>query len=268
MDDDAPLIPPSYKEPTDRQFAQTLANGLDILLSFKVGDSLLGNKELSERTGLSRPTVARLTHTLCQLGYLRADSAHRKFRLGSATLTIGHSVLVGMRIRQISRPLLRELASSVGGMASLARQANSQMLYVETAVSSKAAELRPDVGSALPMLTTSCGRAWLCSAPRDESSSVLNRLKVQNPDLHFAMQVALTRARQDYQTLGYCASRGEWHANVLAVATPLRKQVDGQLFVLNCAVKGDSQNFPHQEAVLVYELLEAARRLEAIMGMD
>jgi hypothetical protein len=50
------------------QFASTLANGLAVLGCFGQGDPLLGNKELSERLSLARPTVTRLTYTLMGLG--------------------------------------------------------------------------------------------------------------------------------------------------------------------------------------------------------
>ena len=62
----------------DAAFATTLAKGLVVLEAFKAGATLLGNLELSRLTGIPRPTVARLTHTLAELGYLRYDSARAK----------------------------------------------------------------------------------------------------------------------------------------------------------------------------------------------
>ena len=58
----------------DAAFATTLAKGLVVLEAFKAGATQLGNMELSTLTGIPRPTVARLTHTLAELGYLRYDS--------------------------------------------------------------------------------------------------------------------------------------------------------------------------------------------------
>jgi hypothetical protein len=57
----------------DAAFATTLAKGLVVLEAFEAGASLLGNMEIAARTGIPRPTVARLTHTLAELGYLRHD---------------------------------------------------------------------------------------------------------------------------------------------------------------------------------------------------
>ncbi|WP_410315050.1 helix-turn-helix domain-containing protein, partial [Klebsiella pneumoniae] len=42
-----------------------------MLRCFTPRESLLGNQELAKKTGLPKPTVSRLTHTLTRLGYLR-----------------------------------------------------------------------------------------------------------------------------------------------------------------------------------------------------
>ena len=42
---------------------QGLARGLSVLRAFRPGESALGNAEIAARTGLSRPTVSRLTQT-------------------------------------------------------------------------------------------------------------------------------------------------------------------------------------------------------------
>jgi hypothetical protein len=44
----------------DRKFVVALARGLDLSRAFRVGDNLLGNNEISLRTGLPKPTVSRL----------------------------------------------------------------------------------------------------------------------------------------------------------------------------------------------------------------
>jgi DNA-binding IclR family transcriptional regulator len=254
----------------DRQFASTLASGIDILLAFRVGDSVLGNKELASRTGLSKSTVARLTHTLCLLGYLRAEPSCRKYRLGAANLTLGHPVLVNMSIRQVARGSLRALADSVGGIASLARHAHSRMIYVESAVSSESAGLNPDIGSPLPILTTSCGRAWLCGATSSEANTTLNRIRLQDPEEFARLTPALETAKREYKKLGYCASRGDWNPGIHAYASPLRRQIDGQFFVVNCAIRAavSDTSANEREREVTGALLDTVQKIEALIGTD
>src|SRR3569623_1734225 len=97
----------------DRQFATTLARGLEVLRCFTPEEPFLGNKDLAERTGLPRPTISRFTYTLVRLGYLRQlDSG--KYQLGSATVSLGYPMLARVRIRQVVRPAMNEMADLYG----------------------------------------------------------------------------------------------------------------------------------------------------------
>ena len=110
----APLSPPtrpySYEHEGDRQFATTLARGLEVLRCFTPLEPMLGNKEISVRTGLPKPTVSRLTYTLTKLGYLRHNIRLGKYQLGSAVLSIGYPLLASMSVRQVARQHMKDLA--------------------------------------------------------------------------------------------------------------------------------------------------------------
>src|SRR5258708_7003718 len=109
----APLAQPastfSYEHEGDRQFATTLARGLEVLRCFTPLEPLLGNKEISVRTGLPKPTVSRLTYTLTKLGYLRHNMRLGKYQLGSAGLSIGYPLLPSVNVRPVARPLNRQV---------------------------------------------------------------------------------------------------------------------------------------------------------------
>src|SRR5919202_1383547 len=68
---------------TDRNFSENLARGLDVLRAFTAEDRVLSNRELSDRTGLPKPTISRLTYTLTLLGYLSRVEKLQKFRLAA-----------------------------------------------------------------------------------------------------------------------------------------------------------------------------------------
>src|SRR5260221_8907303 len=105
----APFSPPpaafSYEHEGDRQFATTLARGLEVLRCFTPLEPQLGNKEISVRTGLPKPTVSRLTYTLTKLGYLRHNMRLGKYQLGSAVLPIGYPLLPPLDRPQVAPPL-------------------------------------------------------------------------------------------------------------------------------------------------------------------
>jgi DNA-binding IclR family transcriptional regulator len=73
-------------------------------------------------------------------------------------LAPGYPLLASMPIRQIARPLMKALADEVGGAVSLGIRDRTQMIYVETARSTDNLVVPPDIGAALPMLTTAIGK--------------------------------------------------------------------------------------------------------------
>src|SRR2546421_3619588 len=115
-----PAVGFSYEHEGDRQFATTLARGLEVLRCFTPLEPLLGNKEISVRTGLPKPTVSRLTYTLTKLGYLRHNMRLGKYQLGSAVLSIGLPPSSPMNIRQAARPLMKELPGYCNGSGLMA----------------------------------------------------------------------------------------------------------------------------------------------------
>src|SRR5262249_56260790 len=87
----------------DRQFVTALARGLDILRAFHAGEGMLGNQEIAHRTGLPKPTVARLTHTLTELGYLNYIRRFRKYELGASLLPLPYPPISSIDLRRPSR---------------------------------------------------------------------------------------------------------------------------------------------------------------------
>ncbi|WP_321795887.1 IclR family transcriptional regulator [Caballeronia sp. J97] len=260
-DEETPVIEP------DRQFASTLASGLDILLAFRVGDTILGNKDFAERTGLSRPTVARLTHTLTELGYLRRDAVLGKYRLGAAVLSTNYSLLAGLHIRQIAKPLMKTLADRIGGAVSIGLRDGTHMVYVETARSTEQIAFTPDIGATLPMLTTSMGRAWLCRAGARERDETLNRIKLMDPVAWRRHVPQLPAIRGAFEQRGYCACRAEWRDDVYGFAVPLGRPLEGRLFVVNCGVPVDGMTFAAVESAVAPQLVALVQELETLLGM-
>lgn len=254
-------------ESRDRQFASTLASGIDILLAYRPGEALLGNKDFVQRTGLSKSTVARLTHTLSVLGYLRHDVALGKYRLGAPVLAPGYPLLASMQIRQVARPLMKALADEVGGAVSLGIRDRTQMIYVETARSTDNLVVPPDIGAALPMLTTAIGKAWLCRAPADLRDDVLNRLRLQDPDGFRRAAPGLAQARQDLETAGFCSNRAEWRHDVFAFAVPLCRPVDSQWFVVNSGVPARPGSFQTVRKFVGPRVVALAQALEDLLGL-
>ncbi|MCX5591618.1 IclR family transcriptional regulator [Alcaligenes endophyticus] len=258
---------PLAESPTtvDRQFASTLASAIDILACFKAGEYSLGNKDFAERTGLSRSAVVRLTHTLIALGYLRRAPDSRRYRLAPAVLTLGYPLLASMQIRQVARSLMMNLATQINGAVSMVMFDRLHMVYVETARYNNALPTHPDIGSQLPLLTTAAGRAWLSKVSCHERTSVLNRVRLHQPEYYLNHLDGFHQAYAAFEQEGFCSNEQAWNPDTYGFAVPMSKPIDSSLFVFNCGVPVEDGPFKERQAQIGPQLIDLVRSLERVL---
>ena len=221
----------------DAAFATTLAKGLVVLEAFDAGATMLGNMEISARTGIPRPTVARLTHTLAELGYLRYEENVAKFCLGARPLRMVRPLLAAMPFRQLARPLMQELAESVRGTVSIGLLDGTAMIYVETARSGDVGAHVPDIGLLIPVISTAMGRAAASLLPPPGLKSIEERIKAQGPEQWSIHREKYRAAIRDCGTRGFCTCFGEYIGSVHAVAAPLFHIENlKHFFSINCGI--------------------------------
>jgi DNA-binding IclR family transcriptional regulator len=221
----------------DAAFATTLAKGLVVLEAFKAGATVLGNMEISERTGIPRPTVARLTHTLAELGYLRYDADRARYRVGARALRMAHPLLVDMQFRQVARPMMQELAQSVRGTVSIGLLDGTSMIYVETARSGDVGPHVPDIGMPIPVVMTAMGRAAAATLPAADAALLEERLAADDSELWAAFRDKYRAGIAQCADRGFCTCFGEYMTSIHAVAAPLFHARDlKQSFSINCGI--------------------------------
>ncbi len=216
-------------------FATTLARGLSLVEAFGPNDIWLGNAELARRTGLSKPTVSRLSSTLIELGYLTRNE-DGTFRPGVRLLALAYPVLRGFAIRQVARPLMMDVAREIRGAVSLATLDRLNLIYIETARSADPHPLVPDVGNNAPLIQTAIGRALLSQLDAATRQRLLDRSRAETPDLWKLHHAKTAQALKDCAAKGYCLSLGDFNPHIHAVGVPLLTLKDGAALSLNCGV--------------------------------
>lgn len=218
----------------DRQFVTALARGLEVLRCFRQTDVALGNQEITERTGLPKPTVSRLTHTLCRLGYLAYSHRFNKYQLGSGVLALGYAYLAGLDLRDRARPMMQDLATRTNASVALGSRDRLEMVYVECCRGSGAVTLSLDVGSRIPIATTAMGRALLAALPADERQYLVEHVQRKQPDQADRIKAGVDQAVADLAERGFCLSIGNWHRDVHAVGVPIVLPQREGVFAMNC----------------------------------
>lgn len=250
---------------SDSQFAMTLANGIDVLASFQHNESALGNKDFAQRTGLSPSTIVRLTYTLEKLGYLRRIRGKAKYGPGFSLLTTAYPLLAGTQLRQLARPLMRELAETVNGAVSLVIEDRCRLIFVETSRANEALPTHPDIGSSMPLLSTAAGKAWLCQAAPDVRERTLNQLKVRNRQEYDAYFPLFTAAQREFSETGCCSNQSQWRKDVYGFAIPLGQPGASMVYVFNCGVPSKDGEFEKRRQEIIPLLLTLVRRIETFL---
>ena len=251
----------------DRQFANTLARGLELMQCFRAGEAALRCRDFVERTGLNKATVSRLLYTLVQQGYLRHDKILHRYRLGASVLSMGYSLLAGMRARQVARPYMQALADEYNGTVALGIRDRLHMINVEACRRAESPMPRSDIGLPLPLLETAMGRAWLSHACARERDEILNQLKVNEPRSYQRHHARIADAQRDLLELGFCRNRGDWRPEHHSVGVPMAMPVNAEILVFNCGIMAEQADDGVLEREIGPRLVTLVRSVERALGL-
>lgn len=246
----------------------TLAKGLEVLAAFATSNEARTSAEIAEAIGHPRPTVARLTTTLVDLGYL-TRVARGKFEVAPRMLTLGYPVLSRLSDRQHVRPLMREFSERVGGSVSIAVPSDLDYVLVETIDITNAMPHIPDIGYSSPLASAAMGRALLAAMTQQQRDSYMERVKRSRPGEWGRYGKAALAAVAHCREHGYCTVRDTWRPRFFGVASPLGRTSRGEALAINCAMPSWKLSEEQlKEVQLGPRLVSLANNLRAILSLE
>lgn len=250
---------PSAPKPGISPANRSLERGIDILRAFRPGSALLGNGEISERTGLPKATVSRLTQTLVASGFLHIEPGTRVYRLAPLVLSLAHAMRTGSRILTIAAPLMRATAEKYKINVGLAAPDQDEMVYLESIRYNRRPSLRTVAsGQRVPMELTSLGRAYLACARDSQKVKLFEHFKKLRVRQWPKLKAEIETADRQVNEHGFCVA--SWQPEVVALATPL--QIGTQIYALNVSVSS-SENLESLANELSPVLMELREKIEA-----
>lgn len=250
----------------DSKLVSALARGVLILRCFSNKCQELSSKELMDMTSLPKPTLFRLTETLCELGLLRYSERLSKYVPGVGLLSLSSPVLARMALRQLARPQMQALADWTESQVQLAVGFRRELCLVEQANSLGNPIFRPEVGVRSSLSRTATGRAYLLGLPRQEREAYLQDLR--EVDSHRAdwLTERLEDARQDLANHGFCRSHGDLHPELQSIAAPMSQPQDGELWVFAVTLPIYSPLCAKLETEVGPRLRTLVRSVEGVLG--
>jgi DNA-binding IclR family transcriptional regulator len=145
---------------------------LDLLAAFSADEPELTLTELSERTGLPRPTVHRLAGEMVGWGALERDD-RGPYRIGLRLWEVAALAPRGMGLRERAMPFLEDLFEVTRQNVQLAVLDGHETVYVERLSARGAVGIVSRVGGRLPLHATAVGQVLLAHAPAELQEEVL-----------------------------------------------------------------------------------------------
>lgn len=253
-------------EKADPLFIAAIERGMNVLRVFGQAATPLGVSEVARAAGLTQPTAWRVCYTLQKLGYLTADRLGQ-LRPGLPLLALGHAALASDDVRDISAPLLEELAARHQSVTGIAVRDGDAMLYVDRHQAAGAVlTMNLRVGSRVPMLTSAMGWAYLAALPPAEQARTIAGLRKRQPKVPAAALRQLDEQLHAYPKQGFVMNIEVFHPGVGFVGVPFVHPRTGETLTLNCG--GALASVPERQlqAEVGPALVKLATLLRTAMG--
>jgi DNA-binding IclR family transcriptional regulator len=235
---------------------------LDSFSSSKLSWSLT---ELSEHLDLPKSTLHRFLRSLEAHGLLRQDEDSKQWHLGYHLFVWGNLAERSTALRDVARPVLRDLVAETGEMALLTVYHAQEVVCVEKVESRHSVRLALEVGSRRPPHAGASSKVLMAYLPEDEIEGIIRdqglpQLCANTVTSRDDLDAELTRIREQ----GFAQSVEETDVGAWGVATPVRDW-DGAV-VAAIGVAGPTSRFGEDLAErYVAHCEEASERISAAL---
>ncbi|KRE30305.1 IclR family transcriptional regulator [Mycobacterium sp. Soil538] len=192
---------------------------LSLLGAFDEEHRRLTLTELSQHSGLPRPTAHRLIGELVSWGALARD-ADGHYVIGRRLWDVGMLAPVQRGLHDIASPYLHDVYGATHATVHLAVRDDLTALYVDRLMGHASVPVVSSIGSRLPLHATGVGKVLLAHSPQSVITRVLDDLTPVTPytvTQPGRMSRQLARVREH----GYAVTREEMSLGACSLAVPI-----------------------------------------------
>jgi IclR family transcriptional regulator, pca regulon regulatory protein len=242
-------------------FVQSLARGLRVMRAFDSDHSELSQSEIAERTGLARAVVRRSLLTLQHLGY--AGVRGRLYFLTPRVLELGFGYLSSLRLPELARPAMEQLAHAVQESCSIAVLDGPEIVYVARVPVRRVITIVLGVGARLPAYAASMGRVLLAGLPEVDLEATLARAKLEPLTPYTICEPKALRAEiAKVREQGYALVIRELELGLCSIAVPIRDRLGNFIAALNVGMQYQKDSRSRAVQMILPALQSASAEIE------
>ncbi|GAA3825026.1 IclR family transcriptional regulator [Streptomyces chiangmaiensis] len=205
-----------------------------------------GVNELARKLDLAPSTVQRLLGALSEVGVVEQDPSDRSYRVALRLFQWGQAPMRRLRLRELAKPHMQELAAEVGETIALGVLDGAHVMHVEWIPARHLVHPRINIGERTPAISSSMGQcliAWLPQRQRLDIAMEAAASAGSPSDPAAAEDVLATVRARGFAVVA------DPRANVCTIAVPLRAR-DGQA-VGALGIGGPQTRFPIDHAMSI-----------------
>jgi len=200
---------------------QVVSRAFDVLRCFEGHEARLGNLEISNRCGLPRSTVSRLTHTLTRMGQLVYLPRDQKYRIGPSAVAMSTTMMKGLQLRNLIRLRLQDIAEQLPGTVGFVIPDRFHLVYLEYARAANALGLHESTGSRIAVATTAAGHAYAAALDAEVGNALVAEMERELPEAAKLLKPRIEGNREFLRERGYVVACGLWSPHINGCAVPL-----------------------------------------------
>ncbi|RKR45201.1 IclR family transcriptional regulator [Paraburkholderia sp. BL17N1] len=233
---------------------------LAVFESFSVDRTSLMLQEIADRIALPKSTAFRIVQSLEKAGYLVRLEDQQYCLSFQFTRLAGH-VRSTLGIREISRPVLLQLADRTRETASLHTLSGSYRICID-AVATVAAPLRmvAQPGEQVPMVAGAGSKVLMAYMPPEKLSAMV----VDVARVTRRPRAEIERELEKIRTQGFAVSHGERLLGISAISAPIRDSEDQVRYCIS--VGAPTVRMKINEDEIVRSILVAAADISRQFG--
>jgi IclR family KDG regulon transcriptional repressor len=204
-------------KPKSEYAIQTVMNALRMLEVFHT-ETEMGVSDLARRLGLHKNNAFRLLATLELAGYMQQTPETDRYHLGPRCLELGHAFARSHTLIKEARPILEELAATMGETAHLGVLRGDEVVHLDGVLPEQLILTGLRVGERLPAHCTALGKVLLADGTRDLTDRTFKR----HTDSTLVDPAKLADELRAVAIQGYAPDLEEFAPGLRCVAAPVR----------------------------------------------
>lgn len=239
----------------------TFSKGLEVLEALAEVEEI-GLSELARRMGISAPTLFRLLATLVASGFVQKSGT--RYRLTLKAWEIGAKTVRRLKLRELVRPRAERLAERSAELAHLAVLQGAGVVIIDKVEAVQPVRVDTYIGQRAPVHCSATGKAILAFSPEERVDEILAPSLQRFTERTVVDRAKLMKELTAARSRGYATNRGEWRADVSAIAVPLIDHAEAVVASLSLTMP--TQRFT--DAAVKNSFLPALKEAAAAISAD